>query len=69
MSGKEERALDNLFTLLGVRKELKINSSMVNRLGRNRWCPYVEKVDNGPKVICVVWMEHVALKHTNTCMG
>ena len=25
--------------------------------------------DSGPKVIRVVWMEQVALKHTNTCTG
>ena len=26
-------------------------------------------MDIGPEVICTVWMEQKALKHTNTCMG
>ena len=30
--------------------------------------PHVGIVDSGPKVICIVWMEQIALKHTNTCM-
>ena len=31
--------------------------------------PHVRTVDSGPKIICVVWTEQKALKHTNTCMG
>ena len=61
--------LDNLFILLGVRKELKRNSSVVNRSRRHWWYPHVETVDSGPKVIHVVWMEQVDLNHTSTCMG
>ena len=34
-----------------------------------RAVPHVEMVDRGPKVICAVWMEQKALKHTNTCVG
>ena len=30
---------------------------------------HVKIVDNGPKVIRIVWIEQKALKHTNTCMG
>ena len=30
---------------------------------------HVGTVDSGPKVIRAVWMEQVALKHTNTCTG
>ena len=31
--------------------------------------PHVGMVDSGPKVICAVWREKMALKHTNTCTG
>ena len=31
--------------------------------------PHVGTVDSGPKVICAVWMEQMALKHTNTWTG
>ena len=69
MSGKEEMALNNLFTLLGVRKELKINFVMVNQVVGTSGAPWRDSERWLKLTNRASRMEQVALENTNTCMG
>ena len=69
MSGKEERVLDNLFTLLGVRKELKRNFVMVNQVVGTSGAPWRDSERWLKLTNRASRMEQVALENTNTCTG
>ena len=67
--GKESRALDNLFTLLGVRKELNRNSVMVNQAGGTSGAPWRDSERWSKVTNHASRMEQVDLETINTCTG
>ena len=67
--GKEARALDDLFTLLGVKKEVKRNFVMFNQVRGTSGAPWWDRESWSKETNHAARIEQVALENTNTCTG